>query len=359
MLVCQAYAKPHYSVERLGTYTPHYYRGEVILKMDYASSVIQNAPVWKPSNTKTIVAVSIIFSDYPKRRADWITHYDTLLNARIAALKALIPKIDSLPHVTWKVILQTDCQTETEAKELFHGIVVKYKPKIPKTVFRNYRVIRKIIAGEIALEDSTVFKVLERNQWRNMLVVNDWTSSMYPYGAQVVLWHRLNNLDRRIKAFVFFNDGNQKQDLDKRIGETGGLWWVQADTLKTILKTIRLTMLNGDGGDVAENDIEGLLYGLKQSPNLVDNVILIADNNSPVRDKILISDLTKPIKIIICGKQKRPIHPHYLTLAYQTNGSIHTIEQDIVDLTNLQPAQTLKIGKFEYELQNGNLKLKQ
>ena len=358
LVLYQSHAEPKYSVEQIDVYTPNYYRGEAVLKMDYASSIIKNPKSWKTSDNSEIISVSLIFSDYPKRKTDWIINYDTLLNHRIRALKRIIPQIDSMPQVTWKVIFQTACQNEEEARKLFHGIVIKYRTKIPRSIFANYKIIREIIHGQVGLKDSTVFKVLERNRWQNMLVVNDWTSSMYPYGAQVVLWHRLNNLSSSIKAFVFFNDGNQKKKLDKKIGETGGLWLVKANTIKAILKTIRRTMINGSGGDITENDIEALLYGLKRNPNAIENVILIADNSSPIRDKILIPDLTEPIKIIICNGENKPIHPHYLSLAYQTKGSIHTIEQDIIDLTNLQTGQKIKIGRFEYQLQNGRLKRK-
>ena len=357
-LVGQLYARPNYSLEHVVSYTPNYYRGEAVLKMAYASSIIQNPQVWKSRNNSKVLSVSIIFSDYPKRKADWLTHYDTLLNRRVRALKMLIPKIDSMKHVKWKIILQTACQNEAEAKELFHGIILKYKARVPKAVLSNYKIIKKIISGNMRLEDSTVFNVLQRNKWRNMLVINDWTSSMYTYGAQVVLWYRVNNLDKRIKSFVFFNDGNQKQNLDKRIGKTGGLWWIRADNIKTILRTIRTTMLNGNGGDIPENDFEAILYGLKHDRTSGTNVVLIADNNSPIRDRILIADLTIPVKIIVCGKGNKPIHPHYLDLAFKTKGSIHTIEEDIIDLTNLQPGERIKIGKFEYQFIEGNLKLK-
>ncbi len=363
----QAQSKVKYEVVKIPFFKPDYLFGEVILEMDYASSKIKNPEEWDISNNGKIKAINIIYSDYPKIKDKWITHYDTLLNRRIRSLQTLIPNIHELsdssvftdkPKVKWTLTLETNCETEKEAKALFHGIVITYKKKVPVHVIKNYKVITKIIEQDLDFKDSVVYNVFERNnQWYNMLIINDWTASMYTYGAQVLLWHRLNPSDDKIKNLLLFNDGNHKKDENKDMGETGGFTFLEAYNFKEIYKAVRFTMLNGRGGDIPENDVEAILYGIEKSNNAIKDVILIADNSSGIRDKILITKITKPIKIIICGKDKSAIHPDYLELAYKTKGSIHTIEEDIVDLVGLFEGEKLTIGQYTYSLKDGEFEV--
>ena len=95
-----------------------------------------------------------------------------------------------------------------------------------------------------------------------------------------------------------------------------------------------MVMSRGDGGDSPENDVEAILTGLKYLKGH-DEVILIADNDSDVRDLSLIRTLDVPVRIILCGKRRKEIHDDYLTLAYQTGGSLHTLKKDIKDLSPL------------------------
>ena len=115
-------------------------------------------------------------------------------------------------------------------------------------------------------------------------------------------------------------------------------------------------MNSGYGGDSPENDMEALLKAQKKL-GTGSEIILIADNYSEVRDMALISKLTAPVHIILCGYEGA-INEDYLEIAYKTGGSIHTIEQDIFDLL-----QKVKNGKFtfqgrEYSFSNGSFYLK-
>jgi hypothetical protein len=112
-------------------------------------------------------------------------------------------------------------------------------------------------------------------------------------------------------------------------------------------------MVNGSGGDGPENDIEALLHGLSNQSDSVDEVILIADNYSSCRDLSLIRKLNRPIRIIACGSENRPIHPDYIELAYRTGGSIHTLKEDITGLKVILEGQTIKIGDQLYKLMHG------
>ena len=53
--------------------------------------------------------------------------------------------------------------------------------------------------------DSVVSAVLDRHlDWQNMIVVNDWTGSMYPYGAQVLKWQLLNYRKSGLTSLTLF-----------------------------------------------------------------------------------------------------------------------------------------------------------
>ena len=58
-----------------------------------------------------------------------------------------------------------------------------------------------------------------------------------------------------------------------------------------------------------------------------------------------------PISIIICGVNS-VINTKYLEIAYATNGSIHTIEEDLDEMGKLNEGQVFKIGGLKYRLVN-------
>jgi hypothetical protein len=340
------------------------FAGQTTLQMGYANHAIQNPRIWSEDiRKKYIYEVDLVLSKYPTNKEKWVTNYDTLMRNRVKALYELIPELEQNTRITWNIVLQTDCNTEDEAKNMFHGAVIKYKLHLTDKLKRTLHNIRDIVNGKEGFEDSVVFKVFDRNQWANMLVVNDWTGSMYQYGAQAVLWHRLNMKNSEtdssnIKDFVFFNDGNLLPDDEKRIGETGGIYHTKVSSIRTIAHTMREVMLSGYGGDKAENDLEAILYGLSKSDSL-NQIVLIADNNSTVRDMELLGKINKPIKIILCGSQlNNPIHADYLQIARKTNGSIHTITEDILDLANKKEGDVIELNGVFYSVSaNGFNKL--
>ncbi|MCS7005898.1 MAG: hypothetical protein NZM38_11310 [Cytophagales bacterium] len=325
------------------------------LEMAYAKHTIQNPQDWLQDTRPRIVKrVDLVFTKYPQDTSKWITPYDNLLNRRVREIRRLIPQISD--SVKWRIVLQTDCKTEEQAQKLFHGAVIMYDIELTPAIQSNIEYIRNIILGKSPFADSTAFKVLQRNQdWKEMLVVNDWTGSMYIYGAQVVLWHRLHFKQKRIKHLVFFNDGNTKPDSEKQIGNTGGIFYAPADQTNLIIKTMREVMLSGHGGDVPENDLEAVLYAIRRFKGDFQTLVLIADNNSSVRDIELLPLIDVPLRIVLCGVKNSDIHPDYLQIARATGGSIHTIDRDIIHLASLQEGDTIGVGKTVYKVMNNKL----
>lgn len=338
-----------------------------VLNMGYASWQIQNPEIWKNEN-RVPVSVDIVFTSYPKKKEDWITNYDLLLRKRIEAVLKLVPNLKMRQEVKWNFILQTDCETEEEAKRMFHGAVIKYLTLVPETtpvkkegvqatedIVTIYNEIETGVYGLVPFRDSVVLKVFERNNWGKMLVVTDWTGSMYPYGSQVVLWHRLNFEKDLVKYFIFFNDGNQKADRQKRVGNTGGIYYCRPDSLDYLVKVMKFVAKRGTGGDIPENNIEALLKGIRLFKGY-DELVMIADNNAAVRDMALLPKVTVPVRIILCGlDENKVIHPHYLEIARLTGGSIHILEEDILNLNELKEGEKIVIAGNEYIVKRGKI----
>lgn len=181
--------------------------------------------------------------------------------------------------------------------------------------------------------DNIVSKVLDRHpEWTRILVVNDWTGSMYNYGAQVLEWHIRNHETSGIHSITLFNDGDRKSGK-KEIGTTGGIYMDSADDINRMINLFHYVSLQGNGGDGPENDIEAILHTLERDSVPYTEIVLIADNNACVRDIFLSDRIQQPVRIILCGyRPGQGIHPHYIYLAKKTNGGIYTIEDDIEDL---------------------------
>ena len=305
---------------------------QVALRMEYAKFEISNEEEWREVSVRNIpYEVDLVFTKYPKNLKRWRTNYDELVNDR---LRALLDMDSSFRHpsVKWNMVLQTKPESEEEAKQYFHGFVIKYKPRRLRVIeeVKSPAQLKALIAGRATIKDSTVIKVLDRHpQWKNMLVVTDWTGSMYKHGAQLALWHKrlLLREPDRVKHFVFFNDGNRKKSWQKTAGKTGGVYRAKSNDLEEIVETMEYVMRKGNGGDPPENDLEALLTGIQYLTDW-DELILIADNKSEVRDIELLGKIDRPVRVILCDV-KGKVHPHYQSIAEKTGGSLHTLRKDV------------------------------
>jgi hypothetical protein len=195
--------------------------------------------------------------------------------------------------------------------------------------------------------------ILDRHQeWKNMLLVCDVTGSMSPYSTQVLMWHKLNFNARRTVGYVFFNDGDNKPDDKKKIGETGGMHYVDGTLLQEVEDTALTSMLLGSGGLPPENNIEALMAAMKKYPKF-DELVMIADNWANIEDFKLANKLKKPVHIILCGVEDGVINTQYLDLARMTKGSVHTLESDLTSLMKMNEGQAIEIEGVQYRLKHG------
>lgn len=339
--------------------------GQVVLETGYVQHIIKNPAAWQAKPNTVVTEINIVFTKYPKDKELWQTNYYDLLANRLKEL-FLIDSTLNNPNFEWNLVLQTECNTEEQAKKMFHGIVIRYvelssmenidrttspgKISYDSTSLINYsQKVERFIESQGGFGDSAVIKILNRNRdWDNALIVMDWTGSMYQYGAQAVQWHILNFSVTGLSFFTFFNDGDGKSDNLKVIGSTGGLYHVQASNIENLINTFYRVSAGGDGGDGPENDLEAVLVGMNKYKDF-EELILIADNNSCVRDISLLSELDVPVHIILCGTQDG-INPQYVNIAYKTGGSLHTIENDIINISSrIKDGKTIIRG-VEYQL---------
>ena len=295
-----------------------------------------------------VFQIDLVFSNFP-------AEYDMndLNKRRIEMLKSLRSDLVSDETVEWRLIRQMRCKNEAEAKTLFHGIVIHYRPEQSK---ETIAVDTKWLLGNLPpsasldspkkimaeLPDTSVIHVLNRNakKWKEMVVVSDLTGSMTPYASQVVLWLKLSTLTNSISSVTFFNDGDMK--TVKEIGKTGGIYTVNSSDYDTIRALALTTIANGGGGDAPENDIEAIIYAQEKNPKAKE-IILIADNMAPIKDLVLASKVTKPIRVVLCGTNYG-INVEYLNLARETGGSVHTMEKDLEDLKALSEGKTFTLN---------------
>lgn len=205
-------------------------------------------------------------------------------------------------------------------------------------------------------QDSVVSATLNRNNWSEKLIVCDLTGSMDPYAAQLAAWYELNYRKEKNLQFVFFNDGDNKSDDNKIIGKTGGIYYQSAQGLDSLTSLMGKVRVRGDGGDCAENNMEALIKGKRMS-NPYKELVMIVDNNAPVKDLILLKDFKEPIHIILCGAIDNAVLLDYLLIAWKNHGSIHTIEEDIYKIAKLSEGERITISGKNYKIMGGQFYL--
>jgi len=327
-------------------------KNKVVLKNHYSKYVILNPDEIKSIKGKTVYSVEVVYTDYPKG-----ANFDLLINQRLASLFLIAPELFSNEMITWKVVKQTDCNKDN-VYDLFHGIVITYRPSSTIAGLRGERnYLKNVLKGKDKLIDSTYIKVMNRNKWQDVAIVNDFTGSMSPYIAEVLVWHSLNIQKHisQISGYTFFNDGNTTPDYKKIIGKTGGIYNTSSQNLDSVLNTAVNTIEHGGGGDIEENNVEALIEAQKQYPK-AKGLVMVADNWANMRDTALIGQVKLPVKVVLCGAIST-INTQYIDLAYRTKGSIHTIEEDIVDLIKITEGKDIIINKRKYRLIKGSFEM--
>ncbi|NBS37555.1 MAG: hypothetical protein EBS71_09355 [Actinobacteria bacterium] len=84
-------------------------------------------------------------------------------------------------------------------------------------------------------------------------------------------------------------------------------------------------------------------------------VLMIADNNAPIKDISLMQHVDKPICIMLCGVHDQ-IHLDYIELARKTGGSLLVNGTELRNLQVLRTGSKVKIGRHWFIYQSDGLK---
>lgn len=373
---------------------------QLAISMPFAKELILNPEQKKALEEKAIIKIELVYTKY--RTA--ITFNQIELNKkRLTELNKLIPSVFENPLWDFNLISQTNGNSREECNEMFHGFIFTFRPNSTQETLEleaNYldRLVSQTIKNDslkkssnklelIAdiktrwddrigyvhdtiwkeeeevpvpdffydqslYQDSTVLNSFSRNKnWKNFIVVTDVTGSMSPYIAQVFMWLREQTERENVQGFVFFNDGDNKPSNRKKPLETEGVYIVNNNSTEEVMAMAAKCMRKGSGGgENLENDIEAILLGVEEYSK-IDEIILVADNRESMRDYKFIEKVKKPVHVILCGSDTR-VNIQYLDLARQTNGSVHTKEEDIETLGSLKNGEQFFIQGYEYLYEN-------
>ena len=336
------------------------YLDAIVINMSFGESAVISMMDKANLKDADVFQVDVVYTDYPRE-----IDLNNLNRQRIVKVLEARKDLVLNERVNWRLIRQMDCKSEAEAKTLFHGIVIHYRPAQGAKIFgmeQHYyeSVLPKNDSITIKKEvfkqfrDSTVVAVLGRNkQWKSSTVVTDVTCSMSPYVSQLVLWflYKLNH--KETTNFVLFNDGDGKPNHMKIIGKTGGLYSESINDYGDLLILLNAATSKGCSGDSEENGIEAILKAQELFPNSKE-IIFIADNYADMRDFELISKIKTPVRVILCGTHFF-VNTQYLELAMKTGGSVHSIEQDLFDLSKLVEGKTFTFNRQMYIFKNGKI----
>jgi len=321
---------------------------KIYIEVEFGDHFIVNSKLVEQLENAVIKNIDLVYTKYPVDQ-----DLRDLNRRRIEYLHLLCPSVFNNTMTQWRIITQTNCSSEKKARSLYHGFVIIFQPAPSAESAAKDLATLKSTWRSKTLSDSSVFKVFKRNNWKNITVAADLTGSMSPYLSQVFFWYKLTFATNDFSEFIFFNDGDMKKDAYKAAGKTGGIYYCKSANKDSVFKTASRCINNGWGGDIQENNIEAILFAIKQNPD-IKKIIMIADNWAPMRDYCLMSQIKIPVHVIICGKLPgMPINTEYLDLARHTKGSIHTIEEDIDKLTEIAEGKSIEIDGYKYVVSGG------
>lgn len=331
-----------------------------VVNMNYGKSNILSVMNKKALQSANIIQIDLVYTNYPKGQ-----DISELNKQRILNMLSIRSDLVKNKDISWSIVRQMYCNSEAQAKMMFHGAVIYYQPEQSQSLSlserKNYGSLPKDDTQEFTEKDikkkfrdnPVVLNSFDRNQWKNPVVVADVTCSMYPYMKQVAFWFLLK-MNKKEEAYIaLFNDGNGIANDKKIIGQTGGVHSVKTIEYARFRETLLKSVSYGCSGDAEENDVEALYKAQRDNPNAKE-LILIADNLSDMRDHKLISKIKKPVRIILCGTKYR-LNLQYLNLAFATGGSIHTIKEDLNDLIKKSEGDSFEFEGRTYNIENGKV----
>jgi hypothetical protein len=203
----------------------------------------------------------------------------------------------------------------------------------------------------------TSYDALDRNinKWKNVVIVCDITSTMFPYTTQVFDWMNENTENNSIKGIVFFTDCDSLGRQTR--GRLPGKMFTVRKKDELILWDTMFAAINNteNNKDKPENNIEALIYAQKYFPD-ADEFVMIADNSTQVKDMKQLSKVKKKVHIILCGEtyeKNLAFQTDYIQIAKKTKGTIHTLEDDIDNIAKVKEMSVVRVGNIYFRFHKG------
>ena len=73
----------------------------------------------------------MVYTKYPKDLQFWLTPYHDLLANRLKALFEVDPDLNDV-SIKFIMVLQTECETDEQARKMWHGVLIRYRPMTKK-----------------------------------------------------------------------------------------------------------------------------------------------------------------------------------------------------------------------------------
>lgn len=227
-----------------------------------------------------------------------------------------------------------------------------------KNVLEGVYLLREVVREEerkdytfLRQSRLTLIQTLTQHNYDSAAYVVDVTCSMDPYVEEYLLWLSITNQTDNILGGVFFNDGDGRPDSTKSVGNTGGIR-LTGKELKEVTQALVESLSHGCSGDDAENDLEALLAAQKHYPQ-AKALVLVADNSSDVRDLQLLSQLHKPVHVILCSNKPlsdaNPPNVDYVNIAYATGGTLSSLQNDLKILQEDLQGEQIRVGEWHYK----------
>ena len=284
--------------------------------------------------------------------------------------KTLIATVTNENPVFPELFNETSEVSEDEVAEIKVTKIASRKMPTPTIQDLADKEVRFMASSAVSMSDKisrvrqlgktyelTSYQALDRNieKWKNIVIVCDITSSMFPYTTQVFDWMMENTDNTSIKGIVFFTDcdslGNQTRGK-----LPGKIFSVRKKDELLLWDTMFAAINNTENNkDKPENNIEALLYAQKHFPD-ADEFVMIADNSSEVKDMRSLSKIKKKVHVILCGEtfQKNyAFQSDFIEIAKKTKGSVHTVEDDIENVSKVKEMSVVRVGNVYFRFHKG------
>lgn len=193
--------------------------------------------------------------------------------------------------------------------------------------------------------DQVVATVLDRNKWEEKLFICDVSYEMLPYASKLAQWYKANEAKETNTQFIFFFNGIKRPNATSSC-----VFYQKAEGYDKLMLLIANVHAKA-GMETCTNNVEGLITNLGiQNP--YKEIVLLVDKDRELTDYEYLCQLGKPVHVVMCVDD-RTANAQHLTIAWKTKGSIHTMDQDIVDIGKKVEGDIVTVRGTKYKLMGG------